>query len=214
MEEVWFVQNGKRRRGEKIVCGVCEKEFVRRASGKYKKQHCSVNCANIAHSQAAQIKVQCSFCGKEIVRAQSRVKAGRVRHGLSFCDRRCKEQAQSLTGNCPEIRPAHYGGDNELSDYRGRLREEIKAGCSVCGEKEEYKIRVHHIDGNRKNRQRSNMEVVCCNCHATRHLRLKDDVWIYDSHALTPRDVVEQLDLKMGLGAARSGRPPCKREVR
>lgn len=91
------------------------------------------------------------------------------------------------------VRPAHYG--TGYTSYRRRAG--IENGCVVCNEKTLYKIAVHHKDGDRKNGKLDNLEVVCHNCHSTRHLRKIGDNWVYDPNVLTPRDIVDLLDAKI-----------------
>ena len=62
-----------------------------------------------------------------------------------------------------------------------------------CNVSQRYLLLVHHKDGNRKNNRRSNLEIVCANCHKKRHLHFKDGAWGYWSKALTPRRMLRKI---------------------
>jgi len=190
MGEVWFIENGRKRRGEKANCKQCGQEFVRRASlhsGK-RKQFCSPRCYGL--SQRRRVKVKCQHCGKEIEKAPCRLTYSR--HGVFFCSRECKDKAQSLAGGCKEIQPSHYGTGRAC--YRSLCKYRIIDGCEDCGEKRAYTLAVHHKDGDRTNNDDCNLEVLCWNCHAKRHLRRNGDGWTYDMNSLTPRELLSEID--------------------
>jgi len=45
--------------------------------------------------------------------------------------------------------------------------------CNICGYNTFIKVlEVHHIDGNRKNNELSNLEILCPSCHKLRTLKL------------------------------------------
>jgi 5-methylcytosine-specific restriction endonuclease McrA len=41
--------------------------------------------------------------------------------------------------------------------------------CKICGFDDLNVLCVHHIDGNRKNNDISNLEILCANCHFKMH---------------------------------------------
>jgi len=49
---------------------------------------------------------------------------------------------------------------------RLRLFQEAGHHCAFCPEKEPGSLEVHHIDGNRSNRDPLNLIMVCASCHA------------------------------------------------
>lgn len=55
-------------------------------------------------------------------------------------------------------------------NYKRILVSGRKDECECCGLKEwqgkELKLQVHHIDGNRKNNDLSNLQLLCPNCHS------------------------------------------------
>lgn len=101
--------------------------------------------------------------------------------------------------------------------YKKKKRERLQQlkqerGCA-CGVRALWVLTIHHIDGNSRNNQPENLEVVCLNCHASRHLKrslggmeisgekekeqekgeeggCKNTKWVYDSSQLTPRDEI------------------------
>ena len=139
------------------------------------------------------VETECYNCKKKCRKPLSKLKNSK--HGFLFCSRVCKDEAQSLKGNCPEIRPDHYG----TSEGRGMCKKLIKSSlnpkCEGCGESKGYLLSVHHIDGNNGNNpdDGSNWEIVCANCHQKRHLKVKNGNWMYDCHSLTPRKELKNL---------------------
>jgi len=188
----FFEKDGHRRRGEKAKCEVCDIEFIRRLKpypGCEKKKYCTRECA--AEAKQKRLIFQCHVCNAKVERKESAAK--RARHGVYFCGRKCKDFAQSLEGNCKAIQPEHYGTGTGEHSYRERCKGKFLKGCVGCNEKKRYKLLVHHIDGNRKNNVMSNLEVVCYNCHAVRHLKLKNGVWVFDYYYLTPKHMIKEL---------------------
>lgn len=63
---------------------------------------------------------------------------------------------------------------------------------------------VHHIDGNRSNNDVSNLEFLCLNHHAIRHLKLKEikdgeelgeeEKYVMDTKFLTPREKLKEIN--------------------
>lgn len=50
--------------------------------------------------------------------------------------------------------------------------------CVICGYKEHPEIlQVHHIDRNRSNNIKSNLEVLCPNCHTWEHYQNQDGLF-------------------------------------
>jgi hypothetical protein len=185
MEELWIFEGNRKRRAENHIC-VCGLPFLVRIGSKAK--FCSKNCA--AKSRISQTQKQCANCGETIFRAIS--KLNNSKSGFYFCNRQCKEKAQSIDGNCLEIRPSHYGAT--LQNYRKIMKDALSKGCSACGIKQSFKLTIHHIDGDRQNNLPSNLEVVCWNCHSVRHLRLTNGEWVYDPKSLTPLQDVKEFD--------------------
>lgn len=184
---MWIMEGGQKRRAEYYKCEVCHTPFARRINGD--KRTCSPECCKVLRAKDKRLRIKCSNCGKDVERAKSKFVS---RHGHFFCNRSCKEMAQSLSGSCDDIRPAHYGNGggkhNSLSDPL------LKKGCVDCGEKRRYLLALHHKDKNKLNGAISNLEVVCFNDHIKRHLRKNENgEWVFDTKALTPREILAAL---------------------
>jgi|TARA_Y100000310_G_scaffold337911_1_gene426182 hypothetical protein len=186
--EIWFLESGRRRRGEKFNCFGCGKEFIRRIQGE--QNCCSHECA-YAYKRQSRVKIKCANCGKEARKQASKLK--NAKHGFHFCSRRCKEYAQSLKGNCLQIRPDHYGTSDGREAFKHLIKKTNNPVCAGCGEDKVYLLSVHHIDGNNNNNTKSNFEIVCGNCHIKRHLKKIDYAWVYCTKALTHRDLLSTL---------------------
>lgn len=185
-----FVENGRRRKGEEATCKACEKSFVRRIShSNGKKVFCSVECSSMANR--SRVGVRCAVCQVDFELTSSR--AGKGRSGLNFCSKRCMVSAQRLKGGLKQIHPPHYGTGH--SRYKAVAFEEVEGPpcCKDCGLSFLPLLVVHHIDGNRKNGSASNLEILCHNHHAIRHMRLVRGVWKYSPGHLTPRDAIAQV---------------------
>jgi hypothetical protein len=180
--------DGRVRRLYSRECGICESTFW---VPKYRtNKYCSKACSGRAQTALHTITLECDNCGISCIK-----KLGNLRNSKSgkyFCTRKCKDYAQSLDGTCPAIRPSHYG--NGKSSYRSRTSVQRRlSGCVGCGEMRLFMLDVHHMDKNRRNNMRSNLEIVCANCHRKRHLKYLEGEWIYDNRVITPRDVITSL---------------------
>ena len=191
--DIVFIESGRKRKGEKHNCEFCGKEFIRRKTetrGK-SKRFCSILCS--AQTRVVEkIILNCYNCGIEIRRKKSDLK--KSKHGFYFCSRSCKEESQSLHGDCLAIRPSHYKDGSTV--YRKWVMDIIEKGCTICDEKNKYQIAVHHVDMDRSNNDMSNLEVVCHRCHCVRHLKKTKGEWVFHPASLTPRDIVEEMDLE------------------
>jgi hypothetical protein len=176
--------DGKPRKLYRHLCLICDVEFwVPRHK---KKLCCSLTCRGKAKTKNQTVILICTRCGIEFHKRQSSLVNSK--HQKFFCSRKCKDLAQRLDGDCPEIRPSHYGTGTGIHGYRLIMAKEIKDGCIDCHETQSYFLEVHHIDGNRNNNAKSNLEVVCVKDHRRRHLQFIKDTWNFSSHVLTPRE--------------------------
>ena len=189
MEDIYIIESGIKRKAEKHICEQCGEEFQRRKNAPSPKKYCSNKCHKA--SRKNRIIVKCANCEKDIERTPSKLKLSK--HGFYFCDRKCKEEAQSLKGNCPEIRPDHYGTSEGREAYRNLIKNSDHPICEGCGEETIYLLQVHHKDKDRTNNEEENFEVVCANCHIKRHLHLKDGKWCFSYYHLTPRNMLSKL---------------------
>jgi 5-methylcytosine-specific restriction endonuclease McrA len=185
--EVWYYEkNGKRRRGKVSTCECCGNEFVGMLNRE--ARFCGCDCARIASRK--RVALNCDFCGKQFDRAISK-----SRTELSFCSRLCKEKAQSDFHNdkFSSLHLSHYTGGNCPSALRGIFMKEEMFACKDCGITQKFLLHIHHIDGDRANSDRDNIEILCCNCHAKRHLVMKNGEWVYNPKKLTPRNLISDI---------------------
>lgn len=158
----------------KINCLNCNNEIyienkeIKRGFGKFCNKKCSGE-----HKSKNKImldnNVSCALCSKQFHMSESKQKLSKS--GLYFCCREHKDLSQKI-GGIKEIMPQHYGTGN-ISDsqvYRRFVFSTKQKICERCGYKEnEAAIIIHHKDRNRYNGNITNLEVLCCNCHAIEH---------------------------------------------
>lgn len=191
MEKVKFVDSwGQKRNGVKKICEFCNKEYITRKSRAKIQRFCSSKCGSNLKSKLSTVDCICSWCKKEFKRTTKKLLNSKS--GLYFCCRKCKDTAQRI-GGIKEIMPPHFG---TAKYYSLCLNDRIKFKnhlCSDCGETRYYLLCIHHIDSNRQNNHIDNLETVCYNCHAKRHLDYKDDIWSVNFKSLTPREKLKDL---------------------
>lgn len=153
-----------------------------------KQKFCTPDCG-YAVRRSPTVTLVCSNarCAKTFTRRESKTKNSK--HGFQFCCRACKDFSQSLRGDCPEIRPSHYGTSLGREAYRQYISRLKTPRCCDCEEERRYLLMVHHIDGDHDNNVPSNWEIVCANCHVRRHLkRDSQGEWVFHPPSLTPRE--------------------------
>lgn len=172
------------------------KEFKRAKRNGTKAGHfCSSSCAyqyNAAKRKSKKkTNVTCSYCGKKFYRKPSDLKKSKT--GLYFCCREHKDLAQRISSGFAfdEMRPSHYKDGSTY--YWGRAMKAYGPKCVDCGFSFVPLLQVHHIDGNQKNGDIKNLEVVCPTHHAIRHMRLIDGEWKFSWKYLTPREELDRL---------------------
>ena len=95
----------------------------------------------------------CSLCGKAVLKHIGSLENSKS--GKYFCNRQCKELAQSIDGGLI-LHPPHYI-DGRRS-YRYRAFKTYGKVCRVCGYSGyEKMLDVDHIDSNRKNNRIENL---------------------------------------------------------
>jgi hypothetical protein len=154
----------------KINCLNCGKEImvenkeIKRGYGKFCDRKCSANYNSKHMSQPINNSI-CALCGKHFYKSEST--KSKSKSGLFFCCRKHKDEAQKI-GGIKEIMPAHY--DSSVYDYRKIAFREKLPICERCGYCTNIAaIVVHHKDKDRTNNDISNLEILCCNCHAIEH---------------------------------------------
>lgn len=143
------------------ICNYCKKEFI----PKYKEnKFCSKSCSAKA-SNPKRRKRFCKNCGDYCKKG-----------GRYFCSKKCmyefkrKKMIQDwLDEKWDGLTPNKKYLSNIVRDY---LIEKSNFSCEACGwnkinlETNICPLCIHHIDGNYKNNRKSNLQVLCPNCHS------------------------------------------------
>lgn len=173
-----------------VNCKYCNKEFkpptrdINRGNGKF----CSKSCAS-SFRKGVQQKTRLVFicsnpkCGKEFLKLASNFRKNSSKSGLRFCNRKCKDEAQSLEVGLKAIQPSHFGTKDNSSptsrNYRPIAAKHLDmTKCNRClfNLRPEV-LQVHHKDRNRRNNTLENLEVLCPTCHIIDHYDNKDGLY-------------------------------------
>lgn len=166
------------------ICSYCNKPYLNRKSCNSK--YCGKSCASLARLSTPKPQIKCEVCNAYFRRSPSKIKNSKS--GLYFCSKDCKAVGQRLSSNLQALWPTHYGVGSELPSYL-----EVKL-CVSCGETKQWRLCIHHIDGNNLNNFVENLEVVCANCHFDRHTKvIATGERIFHTKSLTPRDQLKNL---------------------
>ena len=107
---------------------------------------------------------QCLNCNKDLIKSQKK-----------YCSSKCQSEYKFKLKINAWKNGEFNGlvGQSELSDYiRKYLLIKTNYTCELCGwgEKNIYTnsipLEIHHIDGDYKNNQENNLQVLCPNCHS------------------------------------------------
>ena len=132
----------------------------------------------------------CPVCNKSIKRCPSSVKSSKS--GIFCCSILCKSIV--LRGECkvPGFEKIARRYVNGFSAY-GKCRND--SSCADCGMNYKPLLVVHHIDGNRKNGKKENLEVLCHLHHALRHFKYDEDksTYVYSGSHITLRDDLDKI---------------------
>lgn len=175
---------GKNRTAVKKKCENCGKEYLVYKRFSKRSKYCSRKCLYEQKSTIPIIELKCANCGKIFSRKSDKLR--KSKHKIYFCSRRCKDVGQRISGGIREIMPSHYGSGCRKFVGIKYLGDEVPKVCAGCGEEREYLLAVHHKDGDRQNNYNENLEIVCHNCHALRHLyRNQNGDIVFNSKQLT-----------------------------
>jgi HNH endonuclease len=160
--------DGKPRRLYIHTCKQCKVNFyVPKCKERF---FCSKKCSS--DSKLVITTINCAYCFNKFERRVSKLRGSKS--GLHFCNRKCKDKAQSLESSVL-AKPDHYG--NGSSNYRDIAFRHYQHNCNRCGYKEYPILRVHHKDRNRSNNELENLEILCPNCHEIEHYLKGDGVY-------------------------------------
>ncbi len=151
-------------------CLICLKEF--KHFNWDNQKYCSRKCLSLRF----KIEQHCCICNKQIFISKSLFN----RNNKNYCSRDCYNLRNGLV--------------KRIKRHSNFFKELLKNSKCECGEDKEYLLQIHHIDGNKSNNIRDNLEVVCANCHIKRHLKKnKNNNWVYHTKTLTNRNLLKDL---------------------
>ncbi len=183
-------KDGKMRTGVIGTCVICNSQYTTRVKRAEKQKCCSTKCSRQLRHINHTVEIECSQC-----KTKFRKRSGQLlnsKSGLYFCNRKCKDEAQKI-GGIKEIMPPHYGTRESAYTLKDCESLGLEEKCVGCSEDKRYLLSLHHIDGNRENNIKTNLEIVCGNCHIKRHLDFVDNKWHLNFKKLTPRDKLKEL---------------------
>lgn len=122
---------------------------------------CGNKCSYIHRRK--RIIINCGQCQKPIERLANDL--NRTKKKILFCDKTCA----AIYNN--EHRKLNR--PNKI-EYRNHALKHLPNQCNICGYNKFLSVlEVHHIDRDRTNNSIENLEILCPNCHAERHLLTK-----------------------------------------
>lgn len=110
------------------------------------------------------MECKCFNCGSPVIRKPSDIK--RSKTGNVYCSKSCSNSKNNSLFRQGENNPNFRTG---ISFYRKKKLLNNNNKCEACGIEKEIVLQVHHIDGNRKNNNDSNLQILCANCHLIIH---------------------------------------------
>lgn len=116
--------------------------------------------------QKSIVKVKCANCNIEIEKVKSQL--NRSKTGNYYCSKSCATTNNNRLFKRGKSHPNFIDGS---SYYRKIVLENLdNPKCERCGYSKSIKaLHVHHKDGNRKNNEIENLELLCANCHYIEH---------------------------------------------
>lgn len=160
VEITQVTKDGRKRKVTLVLCDTCGCEFWKqtRFLSTTKNNYCTFECS--AKGRQCRIEVQCAVCNKIIIRQLG--KTG-TKSGLQFCSQDCKNEAQTRETGLLKCFDGYW---ESASGYRAIALSHYPQKCEWCFEDALEMLDVHHIDHNRKNRNKDNLLVLCVWCHA------------------------------------------------
>ena len=108
--------------------------------------------------------LRCATCDKMVIKSPTALK--RSKTGNVYCSRSCSNTKNNSLFKSGENHPNYTTGS---SSYRNRKLKESEGHCERCGFSILCVLEVHHKDGNRRNNDIENLELLCRNCHGIEH---------------------------------------------
>ncbi len=137
-------------------CLVCGKPVYKRPST-IKQNKGKAYCSQVCYGISCRKETPCVVCGKPILAGLHK----------KTCSRACANK--NRTGMKYKL---HGSRKDKVKYYRSlkmRLLKSRGKHCERCGYNKYEILQVHHKDGNNKNNNISNLELVCPNCHFEEH---------------------------------------------
>lgn len=154
-----------------VKCHGCDNSFEcanNRFNQRQKKGanlYCSKSCYQEFKKRVHSAETVCMNCGKKITKRISESK--RSKTGNLYCSRSCSASKNNSLFKTGKNHPNYTTG---LGSYRkAKLKDLLAPVCERCGFDNILALDIHHKDNIRKNNDLSNLEVLCCNCHAIEH---------------------------------------------
>lgn len=157
-----------------IRCIVCGKIFKCPIIHKRRKT-CSTKCYD--KYRGSRIVGQCEWCGQDVHGRQF----GKKKE-IYFCSKQCSGK--------------HKRWNTEPETYQKKkiwnnIKNNKEIECELCHLDDIDVLTVHHMDGDRKNNDLSNLQLLCYNCHFKIHHNGSKNLEEYISELKGVRDAVK-----------------------
>lgn len=163
-----------------VSCSGCGVEIDRKQYRlkRYSNSYCSLDCQlkKMAQSKKNGTLIPCKTCQEPTYVTPSRRRKSKT--GNFFCSKSCSS-AYTASRRLGEEHPNYVIGEHSYRSKALRIQGSYcqNPNCELTAadiETPESMLDVHHIDGNRKNNEIDNLQVLCVWCHAKISRKLVD----------------------------------------
>jgi hypothetical protein len=144
-----------------MVCKNCQKS-LKVGQGKF----CSHSCSSTFYNKDRKIEIHCLFCGISVYGDSHR----------KYCSKKCQQATQRKNFIQRWKLGLEKGWTSKTVLISAIIRDylfvKFNNKCAQCrwGEVNQHSckipLQVHHIDGDAKNCQENNLNLLCPNCHS------------------------------------------------